>query len=177
LAAQIPLAGVELHDRAEYQLRFRARGSSPFAGVGERYRPIPRGISVRLRVNDPVAGNVQDLLLFEQERPIDITVVSPATGAGVLEICLAESMGSIEISDLELRQGSGDVLYRKFEHGLVVLNGSEDSAVDFLVMDLFPRETYRRLDGTQDPQHNNGQRVPPKLAVPAHDAYFLVKES
>jgi hypothetical protein len=103
--------------------------------------------------------------------------VSPATGTGVLEICLTESPGSIDISELEVRRGSGDVLYRKFEHGLVVLNGSKDSTVEFPMAELFPGGTYRRLDGTQDPQHNNGQRVSARLEVPPHDAYFLVKES
>ena len=187
---QLPLDGVNFKAQKEYTLRFKARGSSTYGSVAERYRPIPRGLCVRLRAADAAdavgerdkvrrkkkAGLDQEFLLFEKERTASLTLVSPIDGAGVLEICLSESPGSIEFLELELFEGSGDVLFRKFEHGLVVLNGSKDSAVSLPMAKLVPSESYRRLDGKQDPEHNNGQPVAARLEIPEHDAFFLLKQ-
>jgi hypothetical protein len=186
LIGELPVTGVTFQEAAEYSLHFRGRGSSPYGKIAERYRAIPRGIAVRLRVNGAIsgpkstraqrtAGHVQAVLLFEEERQIDVTPVAPASGTGVLEICLSESPGTIDIRDLELRRGSDDVLYRKFEHGLVVLNGSLNLPVTLPLSTLFPGEKYRRLNGSQDAQHNNGQPAGAALEIPAHDAYFLTK--
>jgi len=90
-----------------------------------------------------------------------------------LQICLSEDVGDVELSDIELRTGCADVMVRSFDNGLVVLNGSTFQSVDVAVGDLFPGARLRRLEGRQDPAHNNGEPVGPTLTVPRQDAFFL----
>jgi hypothetical protein len=41
---------------------------------------------------------------------------------------------------------------------------------------LFPGLRCRRLKGTQDPVHNNGQPAGPRLALAPLDGLFLLRE-
>ncbi|NQU41990.1 hypothetical protein HQ520_01805 [bacterium] len=189
LTGVLPFANARFEKGEEYTVRFRARASSPYGHVDERYRPIARDMVIRLRVNDLSAadwgketahkrdGFIQEFYLFEEERPVELTLISPASGEGVLEICLSECAGTVDFLELEVRKGCGDVLYRSFENGLVVLNGSTDTPLDFPVAGLFPDISFRRLKGTQDPEHNNGEAVWETLTIPPHDGFFLVRET
>jgi hypothetical protein len=173
---------------AEYALRFRIRASSAWAGIGEQYRSIPRSVAFRLkgssgRIAPPAdpsyyqkQGYYQEVLVFEEERTVDLTLQSPANGICVLQICLSEAAGVIEISDLEIRPGCADVLYREFENGLVILNGSARDSVVFSLSGVLPGKNYRRIRGKQDPDHNNGQFTGDSLTIRPRDAFFLVEE-
>ncbi len=187
LRAELPLKGVVFKKGTEYALRFNGRGDSPYGQINARYRPIPRNLVVRLRVDGKNAnssgpvrssrlGDTQECLLFEDRRIVDLTLTAAASGQGVLEFCLSESPGVLEISDLEIRDGCADVLYRPFEHGLVVLNGAKKTLVNFPVAKLLPGERFRRLKGSQDARHNNGEAVGDMLTIPPTDGFFLVRE-
>jgi len=184
LTAEMPLGDVRFEEKAEYAIRFKARGSSPYGELGERYRPIPRNIQVRLKVEGRIApgsapsyyrrqGYPQECLLFEDEREVYLTLLAPGDGPGVLEICLSESPGTIEIRDLEVRKGCAGVLWRPFERGLVVLNGSRNDPVSIDLEGLMPGCRYRKLKGTQDPGHNDGQPVESDLVIAPRDAFLL----
>ena len=96
-------------------------------------------------------------------------------GPGRLEFGVGEEPGEVTIENLEVRQGCGDVLYRKFQNGLVLLNGSATSDTTFQVAELFPGESYRRIKGTQDTEHNSGEPVGRSLTLGARDGIFLVR--
>jgi hypothetical protein len=70
-----------------------------------------------------------------------------------------------------------DIMYRKFENGLVITNPSENS-FEINMHELFPGEKYRRIHGTknQDPDFNNGEKIGKSLVLNKKDAIFLVKE-
>ncbi|NQU41991.1 hypothetical protein HQ520_01810, partial [bacterium] len=187
LVASLPVSGVAFEEQAEYTLSFRVRASSMYGHVDPRYCPIPRNIIVRLCVDGRTAGDSaervqkqqgyrEEFLVFEDERPVSLTIMAPTNGEGVLEICLSEAAGTIELRDLKIQKGCGDVLYRPFENGLVVLNGSHFSPVDFPVKELFPDGAFRRLKGEQDPSHNNGEPVGDVLTVQPLDAYLLARK-
>jgi hypothetical protein len=61
-----------------------------------------------------------------------------ADGEGALEICIGEAPGRVQLRDLELRPGCADVMWRLFEHGAVLLNGSVRSPVEFPLGTLAP---------------------------------------
>ena len=64
---------------------------------------------------------------------------------------------------------SGTLRWREFEHGLAVVNLG-DAPATFAAPDGF-----RKLAGTQDPSHNDGEPVGDTLVVPPRDAYVLVR--
>ncbi|MCC6354535.1 MAG: hypothetical protein IT577_11655 [Verrucomicrobiae bacterium] len=187
LIARLSLGGMHLEPMAEYAVSFTARGDSPYMTIAPRYRPIPRNLGLRFRAGESIVpsfapryygkrGYDQECLVFEEERTVHLTLQAPGAGKGALEFCISEAPGAIEISNLEIRKGSADVLWRAFENGVVLLNGSARSAVEFPVESLFPGQRYRRLQGKQDPAHNSGQSVGPSVTLGPLDGLFLARE-
>jgi hypothetical protein len=185
LTAQLPLNGLELEELAEYAVTFDIRGASPYKDVSPRYRPIPKNIHLRLRVGDTLIpasappsykaagkGYYQECMVFEETRRVHLTIQAPASGEGLLEVCISEVPGTIEISNLEIRKGCADVLYREFENGLVILNGSSTTDVDIDIGSLFPGKRFERLNGTQDPVHNDGS-LAERILLGRRDGIFL----
>ena len=119
---------------------------------------------------------MQEVLVFEDQREVILTMIAPADGEGILQVGLAENRGEIEIRDLQLREGCADVLARRFENGLVILNGSTFSPATVRMRDIDPSGQYRRIHGTQDPVHNNGKVVGEAVEISPQDAFFLIKQ-
>jgi len=135
LKAVFPFAGVMLKARHEYSLRLTCGGDGPFAKMEPHYRTIPRNLAVRLIVRGKdgksVLGSHQEFLAFTDARPVALTLTAPADGEGALEFCIGEAPGTVELCGIELRPGCADVVWRAFENGVVLLNGSVCSAVEF----------------------------------------------
>ena len=133
-------------------------------------------MTVRLSV-DATTGLAQETLVFEREREILLTLTAPADGAGLLEFGLAEEPGVIEVSSIRLYKGCADVMYRRFDGGVVLLNGSATTPFNFDFGTLFPGETYRRIRGHQDPAHNSGELVIAPLTLNPRDGIMLQRIS
>jgi hypothetical protein len=180
LKTVFPLAGVMLKAEGEYSLRLTGGGDGPFAKMEPRYRGIPRNIAARLVVTGPngkpVPSPYQEFLIFKDPRSVNVTLTAPANGEASLEFCIGEGSGTVELRGIELRPGCADVLWRAFEHGVVLLNGSVGSPVEFPMESLFPGQRYRRLQGRQDPAHNNGQPVGARATLAPLDGLFLLRE-
>ena len=69
-----------------------------------------------------------------------------------------------------------DVMYREFEHGLVLANPSPRAYV-FDLAKLCPGRSFRRLRGsrTQDPVANDGSAVGDELELGPKEGLFLVR--
>jgi hypothetical protein len=63
----------------------------------------------------------------------------------------------------------GALRWREFEHGLAVANTGATP------LTFSPAGSFAKLAGTQDPQHNDGQRVT-TLTIAAKDAFVLVRQ-
>jgi hypothetical protein len=71
-----------------------------------------------------------------------------------------------------------DVIYREFEHGIVLANPSP-RAHTFKLDELFVGKKFRRIKATanQDTSTNNGHPVSKSIILGPKDALFLVKEN
>jgi hypothetical protein len=180
LKTVFPLTGVKLKALNEYSLHLTAGGDGPFAKMEPRYRTIPRNIAARFVVRGkdgkPVYGPHQEFLVFNDARPVAMTLTAPADGESVLEFCIGEAPGAVELRGIELRPGCADVLWRAFENGVVLLNGSVCSAVEFPMEALPPGQRYRRLKGIQDTEHNTGEPVGPRITLGPLDGLFLLRD-
>jgi hypothetical protein len=67
-----------------------------------------------------------------------------------------------------------DVVYRVFEHGMVLANPSR-APYEFDLKTLSPGRKYARIPGTatQDPQTNNGSAVGATIVLGERDGLFL----
>jgi len=156
----------------EYAIRFRARAPSPYSKVDPKYSSIPRNLTVRLSV-DSTTGLDQETLVFEERREIFLTLTAPADGPGQLEFGLEEEPGVIELSPIGMYEGCADVMVRRFQNGVVLLNGSSATPHVFDLSMLFPGESYRRILGRQDSQHNSGEFVHAPLTLRPRDGIML----
>ena len=86
---------------------------------------------------------------------------------------LEEEPGLIELSSIHLFEGCADVMVRRFENGVVLLNGSSVTPHVFDLSELFPGEVYRRISGRQDPNHNSGAVVDAPLTLGPRDGIML----
>ena len=67
-------------------------------------------------------------------------------------------------------------MYREFEHGLVLANPS-DHPYEFDLAELFPGESFTRIQGSanQDRETNDGSPVDGKVRLQARDGLFLAR--
>ena len=86
-----------------------------------------------------------------------------------------EGSDPLTIASLSLH-AQPDLVYRVFEHGLVLANPTGAPAT-FDPAALTPGRTYRRLTGvsTQDPRTNRGEPVTGPVALGERDALFLLR--
>jgi hypothetical protein len=193
----LPLPGVQFEKDGEYVVTFRLKGSSVYNAYGPQYRNIPKNLRLRLAMDDKTespktqsvenlnvnvaqllgggesgGGYMQEVLVFQDERDVTITLIAAASGSGALEFDVTDEKGTYEISALQIRKGCADVLAREFDNGLVLLNGSafSDAVIDLPA--LFPDAQFKRINGTQDPIHNNGEAAGPITLNPG-DGIFL----
>lgn len=193
----LPLPGITFEKNKEYVLTFKIKGTSVYEDWGRQYRNIPKNLRLRLNgaagtqgaeagslekldanvaqligSNKADSGNMQEILVFADERDVTLTLIAPTSGPAGLDFDVTDEKGTYEISDLTIRKGCGDVLAREFENGLVLANGSSfsDAAID--VSALFPQARFKRIKGTQDPIQNNGAPVD-VLTLKQGDGLFL----
>lgn len=93
-------------------------------------------------------------------------------GPGPVDLAIeAEGGMAVRVADCVI-YCAPDLMVRAFEHGVVLANPSSAPA-DFDLAALFPRRSFRRLRGGQDPAVNSGEPVGAMCTVPPRDALFL----
>jgi len=88
-----------------------------------------------------------------------------------------EGSEQIKISKLSVH-AAPDVMFRRFENGLVLANPSSHD-VKLELAKIWPGERFRRIKGSpnQDPHTNNGQPARKTVTLAARDALFLIRET
>ena len=170
---QVRLAPVLVTKGREYTLRFRVRAEPGYASID----PMFTDIATRVAFNLTAGGNApseQDVMADGKWRTYSLSFVAAADDAQAsINILLGKEAGAVWLDSLQLQQGAGDVFVRRFEHGVVLVNGSTEAAM-FDVATLFPGMALRRIRGTQDPKVNNGDPVRGAVSVPGRDALILI---
>lgn len=140
---------------------------------GELYRSIPRKVAFLLESEDGQRTEPAELLVGESPRNIQLSFTVPGAGKVRVVCAYGADLGPVWINRIGLGNGTGDLMFRAFENGLVLLNGSLNTPFRFAVRDLDARP-LRQLEGLLSPRENQGKAVGGSVEVPPQDARFLI---
>ncbi len=168
------ICGVEqvaLQPNSAYTLMFWARAKCADHGVYTPHTGVPLGFDVRFSHDPDIRAT---LLVGENWNHYSITLYTRggADTSGV-EFMLHEA-GTYWFEGVELREGTADVMYRMYDGGLVIVNGSPRSVVIDMEM-IAPGMKFRALPGTQDKDVNHGNPIANQISIPSRDARILVR--
>ena len=99
-------------------------------------------------------------------------MTAQATGSdrqAVFDFGLGQALGAVWLDDVQLRQGNPDVWRRDYDGGTVVVNAT--TVTHTITLDC----TYRKIDGRQDPAHNDGSPTA-EVTLGPRDAIILLRE-
>lgn len=116
-------------------------------------------------------GPEQPVLVGESPRELRLTLRPSRPGPARVVCGVGAEPGEVTLDNVRLRPGCAEVFSRRFEHGLVLLNGSATRPYTFEV-----GPGYRRLHGRQAPEVNDGSACGTQVTVPASDGLFLVRD-
>lgn len=115
-------------------------------------------------------------MTWVNDRPFTSTFYFSGVRSGTVDLLFQlEEPGELRIRSIRVH-AFPDVIYREFEHGLVLGNPSPQ-AFPFDLDSLLPGRKYRRLRGSpeQDPATNNGSPVEGTVTLGPKDGLFLVR--
>lgn len=86
--------------------------------------------------------------------------------------------GVVEFSNLKIHQADAGVFRRDFEHGIVLVNATNEEKTISLsdIKGRLGRSNLRRIKGQLDPATNNGKPVSEAITLKAHDALILLAD-
>lgn len=169
---EVRFAPVRLVRGREYTLQFQVRAEPGYGAIDARYSQVPSRVSFRLG-KDAV---MQDVIADGKWRPYSLAFVAGADDvqASVAMLVGSES-GSVWLDSARLVEGGADRFVRRFERGVVLVNGSTTPA-SFDLDQLAPGMPLRRLQGPQDPEVNTGAPVRGVVTIAGRDALILVAQ-
>ena len=139
---------------------------------GPLYAGIPRELAFVLETEDGMRTEAAGVLVGETARELRLTFVVPGNGRLRAACEFGADLGPVRLAGFSLRPGCAEVMYRRFEHGLVLMNGSLTAPFVFAT-DRVDGRPLRELDGLHSPLHNRGRPVAGECVVPPQDALFL----
>ncbi len=155
-------ADLRAGDTATLSLEMRASASRliRFALAGGKVLPIRTKVVAPLFVSTNWTRRVFSFT-FRDDRPMKGYPLSFSVG---------DDVGTVELRNVSWQMGGAVKGWlREFENGLVVVNPTLQSQ-DFAVA-----SNFKRIRGTQDAAHNNGQAIGRTLTVSPCDAYLLIR--
>ncbi len=154
-----------------YSVVFWAKAENRYGEIDSSYSVVPSSVEVSMSGSK----TAQTIFVGSTWRQSNVTVYTgknPVQGAKT--VLKFADPGKYWVENLEVHQGSAEVLYRVFEGGTVIVNGSErEVAVSSDV--VAPGLKMRAIDGSQDPSVNNGQPAGSTIVIPPQDARVLVR--
>ncbi len=170
---QVRLGPFRVEKGREYTLRFRMRADAGYAVVNPMFADVATRVAVNLTTGG-LAPSEQDVMADRVWQAYSLSFVAAADDAQAnLFMLLGKEAWSVWLDALRLQQGPGDTFVRRFENGVVLVNGSATAAT-FDLSALFPGMALRRFSGVQDPNVNSGDSVRGALTLPGRDALILV---
>lgn len=159
----------------EYTFEFMARAEHDYAAQEPSCEGVPWGATVALYSGKGGRRNTgQHAILIPTDdwRKFHITVVArPGKSAAMFSFELGAEPGTLYLDEARVYEGSADAFYRRFEGGLVLVNGTR-AKVAFDLGRIDSERRYRRLRATRvdgkwqsDPKVNNGEPVAPSASI------------
>ena len=142
---------------------------------GERYKGIMRRVAVALKAGDRT-GTARPILVGDSARHVALTLSAPAEGPACVVFQIGGDLGPVRIAKLRLREGCADVYARRFENGLVLANGSGITGHRFDIRSIGDGRSYRRFEGLQAPDINNGKPVDDSVTLPPLEGLLLLND-
>jgi hypothetical protein len=167
-----PVTDAALESGAEYWFSCRLQ-AEPSGADREPGMMTPIGVAL---VAGDAPGVVQWVQAGSEERELNLTLTAP-DGGGPCRVCFLVGgyPGRVRVRDASLQSGCAERFTRRFENGLVLLNGSGREAFEFDLQALgYGDRVFRFLKGLQHPALNPGGPAPTRVRVGSHDARFLV---
>ncbi|MCX7016344.1 MAG: hypothetical protein NTW86_27945, partial [Candidatus Sumerlaeota bacterium] len=131
-----------------------------------------RWIGASLQTDD-AGGETQTFLASGEPRFVSLTLRPSRQGPSRVAFHVAGEPGRARIAGLRVREGCAEVFARRFEHGLALANGSAVASYTFNISEIGGGRAYRRFQGAQAPDVNNGQPVGDTLTLPPRDGILL----
>lgn len=165
-------ATFEVKPGAAYSVVFWAKAENRYGEIDSAYSVVPSSVEVSITGSKTPA---QAILVGPTWRQSNVTLY---TGKNPVQDARAvlkfADPGKYWVESLEVRQGSAEVLYRVFEGGTVIVNGSEREVT--IPSDVVaPGLKMRAINGSQDPSVNNGQPAGSTIIIAPQDARVLVR--
>ncbi|MCX6896818.1 MAG: hypothetical protein NTZ16_15280 [Verrucomicrobia bacterium] len=151
----------------EYTLEFDARGNDSWDYAGQTFPKVPRALAIYGIANNG-NNNPLAIALGPVWKTYRVTLNSDSTNPPPIIFAVSEQVGNAALRNLHLYQGGAERWVRRYENGIVLLNMTKQPWTNTLTA------PYRRINGTQNPDLNDGQPVPANIVVPVWDALFLV---
>ena len=163
--------GVETSEGAPFTLVGEVRADSVYGRIDPSLKDVPLqfGCNLEKPMKDT---NRNSLLADRQWRSFSVALYAGAEAEG-LYLQMGEEPGAFEFRGLKLLPGNGFVLYRLFENGAALMNGS-DKPVVFDLGKIDPARKYQAIEGTITPRINDGRPIEGPVTVEPFDGRVLL---
>ena len=152
----------------EYTLEFEAKGNDSWNVNGQVIEKVPRSLTIN-GIADFGYNAPASVFLATNWTSYRFSMIAHTNTPPPLVFGFSEQIGNAAIRNIRLFKGGTERWVRQFANGIVLLNMTKEP------WSYTMPTAYRRINGTQNPGINNGQRVPPTVTVPVWDALFLVR--
>lgn len=169
----------------EYVLSFWLRSDNVYSNIDASYSGLGLGFTVGIKVNEVYyPTNLYRLQSCPEGFRYYLTFHAPATGTPEVQFRFGSELGRYYLDDIRLESGCAEVMYRVFDNGMVLMNGSTNGGFTFN-LDTYTNDTdgvivkYKRLTHSsgRDAWPNSGQDAEGTLGLTKEDAIFLIKRN
>ncbi len=174
-----------------YTISFDAKGEDQWNFRIHSLSGVPRLLSILAPFKTIEETRPLGILIDHEWRHYDLTFIAadcsnineshfgcdPKTmNQNSISFGISEQRGKTWIRNIQLFKGSSERWSREYEHGMVLLNMSQNTWSNIPLKPLPNNCFYERLNGKVDPVVNDGFKILNNLAhVPSQDALFLHK--
>jgi hypothetical protein len=165
----IPKKDLSFPDKSPFTFTGAVRAITSYGKIDPDYAEVSAVIECTV---NPLMTTMPYLHADAQWRSFNVSLYSDSDFKG-LTLYLGEDPGIFEFRNSKLRHGDAFVMYRLFENGIVLLNGT-NSNVSFDLNKIDPERQYKAIDGIVTPEVNDGRPIETPVIVPPIDARILV---
>ena len=163
--------GVQAPPDSPFTLRGEVRAQTVYGSLDPSFKDVPAALPCALQ-RALGKEKPRPLMADEQWRPFSASLYCADSFEGLF-VHLGDEPGAFEFRGLKLLAGDAFVLYRRFENGIALFNGSARPVV-FDLSRIDPEREYQAIQGTITPQINDGRPIRGPLMLDPFDGRVLL---